>query len=157
MTDNVPVEQLAPGLQLRRRGEILELMVTDLTRETVDAWVKCIKTEAEAKPDGSVLFWLQDVSACKLVAISPYLREKMKQMAFDLHKTVPNTIGYNALVLPRTVITQVANLFIISMPSRDKGKRMIFFERNLAVRWLESKVNELKNGKEIASGRDAGK
>jgi hypothetical protein len=142
MTTNNSVEQLTPGLQLRRHGEILELTVLDLTRATVDAWIHCIESEVKSKPNGSILFWLQDVTACKLVAISPYLRERMKQMAFDLHKIAPATIGYNALVLPRTVITQVANLFIISMSSRDKGKRMIFFDHDTGMQWLQVKYNE---------------
>lgn len=147
MTDNPSVERLAPGVELRRHGEIFELTIKDLARESIDAWVNFIQKEVESRPDGSILFWVQDVSACKLMAITPYMRERMKQMVIDTGKKVPRTIGYNALILPRTVITHIANLFMVSLPSRDKGKRSIFFDRDSAFTWLQNKVAEVEKKK----------
>jgi hypothetical protein len=150
MTTTVDTKQLAPGLLLREQGEIRELIASDLSRETIDAWVGYIRNLAETSPDGSVFYWIQDISPCKVITIPTYMRDEMRVLSEDLVKKVPKTIGHNALILPRSFISHMARLFVNSLPSRNKGVRRVFFTREEAVTWLEHMMEITKRQKSQA-------
>ncbi len=123
---------------MQRHGRIIELTASDLTRQTIDAWVGCIEREASTQPNGTVLYWLQDISASNSVTVPTYMRERLAKMTAELVKKVPDTIGHNAIVLPRGFISLIARIFINSLPSRNKGVRRLFFKRDEALKWLET-------------------
>ena len=142
----VNIERLAAGVTLRFHPDnIAEYTLTDFSLLTVDAWVARIKTEALSKPDGHVNFSMQDISRCKVVSLSAYTREKIKEMAVDLQKTHPNSRGYTAVILPRNFISHFVRFFMNTLPGTNRSVLLVFLNREDGLRWLQQMHEQYLN------------
>jgi len=96
-----------------------------VARDIIDAGAKDV---LETKHQYLVIY---DITSAK-IALTPHLRQRLQELA----KAYPDLKGRSAVVLPRSVITQVFKLFVIAQ-NRVGRRKQVFFDRESAIAWLQ--------------------
>ncbi len=134
-THSEHVEQLSPGLTREwlcdRR--IVVYTVTDVRRESVDAWVDTFKTDTMNWPANQPMLVIHDFTAPGAVA-SPYARARAQEIV----EVCPEVKGRAALVLSPSVFNSLIHLFLNRQNASTPRVRKTFMSREQALAWLLS-------------------
>ncbi len=135
----VGVEQVTPSVTFEwiLDGRACLMALADMKRETVDAWADKIAAVAREWPADRPFAAMYDVSA-SWIGLTPYVRERSAGLA-KLRPELP--WAYNAIILPRNVMTQFMALFVRTS-ERKKIDAKAFFSREEGLTWLK-KVLEI--------------
>lgn len=140
-TEDGPVE-IRPGLTFERLrdGAIIAFTITEMSRDMIDAWANSAVSHLNEWPTGKPFLNLQDFSQIESFTITPYFRERVK----DITGPRPEINGRTAVIVPRNFTMHVVRMFTRLLPSmgRSSRERDIFFEREKGMAWLEEMLDD---------------
>jgi hypothetical protein len=102
-----------------------------VARDIIDAGAKDVLETMKNWPTKHQYLVIYDITSAK-IALTPHLRQRLQELA----KAYPDLKGRSAVVLPRSVITQVFKLFVIAQ-NRVGRRKQVFFDRESAIAWLQ--------------------
>lgn len=126
-------ETLTAGLmrEVLDDGKIIIFTLTDMTRDTVDAWVDgCIDAMRKCSEEKRPLLIVQDLSDPN-ISQTPY----SKQRGAETTDAYPDVFGRIAFILPETVLADPIRKFMRSQPNQSRN-RDAFHTREEALAWL---------------------
>lgn len=132
--ENTPEpEQIAPRVTLQwlDNKQLVVYMVQSLTREATDAWVENALELFRQWPANKRILIVYDFTLCGGVALTPYIRKRAEELAIIR----PEISGRVAVILPRSVGTQAARLFVLAKLKKSRVRR-IFFTREEGLAWV---------------------
>lgn len=124
-------------IDVERIGEVTVITVNSLDRAGVDAWIDTTDALIRARQPHQTMYVLHDVSAHDN-AFPPYLRDRLDWISQE-H---PDVLAHVAIVNKRTITAQIGRLFIerILRHRQPHTQYRIFFDRNLALTWLQNQM-----------------
>lgn len=108
-----------------------------VSREILDAGADDVLDTMKNWREGHPYLVIYDITSAK-IALTPHLRHRLQ----ELSKAYPDLKGRSAVVLPRSVVTQVFRLFVRSQNRIGRSKQ-VFFNRESAIDWLKEKLSDL--------------
>jgi hypothetical protein len=138
LLDTTPVETYAHGVtrQWAYDGKIAIFRLTDFSRKSIDAWIDAVKETALTSNGGSAYFLHDFTSTPGTIVLPPYARQR----AEELTTAFPTLTTVVAILLPRSFVTPLMNMFM-SVQKRQKGRFRVFGSRDEALAWLKSQVD----------------
>ena len=129
------IEQLAPGVTIEWLHDKKIIVVTshDTARTSVDSWMNRSADILQNWPSDRPYLCAIDASDPN-VTRTPYSQGRLK----ELRTLRPDLKRYMALIPPKTYVMQLMQLSMKLPTSREEMK--IFFTRDEAIKWLQSKI-----------------
>jgi hypothetical protein len=123
--DGVTMEWLADG-------RVVCFTIKSLARPAIDAWLDKSYQVTLAWPQDIPYLAVQDATA---IALTPYIRERSAQ---TVAKTPRHLHGRSCVVLPKSMLTQVMRLFVMTQLSRQHHRiaRGVQLDRQEALNWV---------------------
>lgn len=119
-----------------REPDLVVLVMTDVRRETVDAYIQTLLDQLAEWPREAVLYGLYDISAPG-VSLTPYFRSRLIEIADYLKATGKRTCS--AIVVPNTLMFRIFTLFGDMFTNRtgdDIITQKMFLNQQAALNWL---------------------
>jgi hypothetical protein len=135
------VQEIIPGLVvewLRDRQIVTITNKGGASRVFVDTWINTVTSIMLSWPAPQPFLYLQDLSDKKNV-VTTYSRQR----AAALYKLRPELAGFVAVVVAPSLTAQLVRLFL-RMQNRNL-KIEVFFDRKVALDWLQQKLTALKD------------
>ena len=112
-------------------GRIPVFTIADVTRPTIDTWLRSLADILRLWPTDRELAILHDISIPGAF-LTPYARERVR----ELDTVNPTLKGHVALILPKTFVAQMVKIFLRTT-QRNKVMTQIFYDRATGLAWLE--------------------
>ena len=127
------VEYLSPSVQQQwlYNRQILSFMIQDVTRQSVDIWIKGImRAGAKWNPEKPFLIYYE----LQAVPLTPYLRQR----AIEITKMSMHLHGRTATVLPQHLGAPLLRIFMEYDLRRIRSNivQRVFYKRDYAMEWL---------------------
>jgi len=130
-----PITELAPGVttEALQEGKIVRYIIKTAHRESIDKWVAHVDRVMGEWDQNRPCLLLYEVSDTPL---TPYIRSATQGIA----EKYANLRGRTAVVVKKTVLTQLVRFFIDSFLARRHHirERKMFFSNDEALAWLET-------------------
>ncbi len=129
------VEQLSSGLTREWVCErrIVIYTLTDVRRETADAWAEAFKADIMQCPGDQPFRVIHDFSSSAVIS-TPYGRKRAQEMV----DTRPEIKVRAAFVLSASALSQLIHLFLSRQNQMPSRVRRTFTSREQAIEWLLS-------------------
>ncbi|MCC6975946.1 MAG: hypothetical protein IT322_18225 [Anaerolineae bacterium] len=127
------VKEQQSGLTIERlfEGQLVIFTLSDMKRETVDAWIDaCLGEMRICLETGRLLRVIQDLSH-PAANHTPYSQKRGSEVT----EAYPELKGYVAFILESSVEATRTQMFIRSQPHRYRV-RDVFFDRDEAIIWI---------------------
>lgn len=139
MTESSRTEELDTGIKIEWYDDDTIIVFSGMqqSRPIMDSLAQ--KVIEETSRTHSKIRHILDVSA-NMAVITPYLRSKVK----EINQANPDVIGYVAIIVKETLMTQAIRLFINREMARQQPgiKLNIYFNREDALVWLRAQSFE---------------
>ena len=134
-----PIEQLAEGLTRHYLydKQIVVFTVEDIHQHTIDAWAEAVKHEVLNWPAERPFLNIHNFLNVKNMSFTPYIRKK----SAELTPLAPDKVGRTALVLPRSLVSQIVHYFLRTQQLRVRP-RQVFFKMDDALQWCEALLKD---------------
>jgi hypothetical protein len=136
--ETAPVEEIAPGFKVKRLFDrrILYVIAETSHRAVVDSWTEFMSSVITNWPDDRTYLAVQDLSSPKF-SITPYVRAR----ASETYEVRPALKGRVALILPKTFVGQMIQMFIRG-EKRNHFETRYFGSSQEALLWLAQELPE---------------
>jgi hypothetical protein len=127
------IEEITPRVtrEWLDNRQLVVYTIQSLTREATDAWVEAALELFRQWPANKPILIVYDFAQSGGVALTPYIRKR----AEELSVIRPDVRGRVAVILPRSVGTQAARIFILAKLKKSRLRR-IFFTREEGLAWV---------------------
>jgi len=134
--EETPTEQLSPGIKYKWLFDrhILYVIGDTSHRSDIDAWFQFMCTVMGNWPDDITYLAVQDLSSPNF-SLTPYARTR----ATEIYKVRPTLRGRVAIVMPRSFIGHLLQMFIRTVRGNIFDTRF-FLSQGDALVWLAQKL-----------------
>ena len=131
-----PVEEIVPGLtrQWMFDHQIVVYKGTSVSRQVIDAWAANVASTRDQWPGNLPYLAIHDMTS-EEIGFTPYARARIEEL-FARYSMSP---GHAAILLPRTFVSHVFQLFVRTQPKKN-NRNAIFFSIEDALKWLKPKM-----------------
>lgn len=138
--DNSETITIGEGLTKTYRfdKQIVVYHLDTVARDVIDSGADDVLETMENWPTGHPFLVIYDIVSTK-IALTPHLRHRLQ----GLSRAFPDLEGRAAVVLPRSVITQVFKLFVIAQNRVGGRRKQVFFTRDAGIEWLKQVIVDL--------------
>src|SRR4051812_46322856 len=119
------------ALEFIENGTIALITMRGISREEIDEWFNTTVKVFTEWPDDKLILIIHDASN-KRVTLTPYLRGRIN----DLYKLKLEKRGFGAIILPKSVPTQIIQVFLRYIKT-DPLVTRVFFSKDDAIAWLK--------------------
>ncbi len=136
---NTEPREIAPGLtqEWLHGGRVEFFKLTDATRESIDAWIDTALETLAQWPANRPYYGLvqMSLSVAHVVIVNGYARQRIE----ELLPAFPSVNGYQAILLPRTVMKNVAG-FVQRLFEESNRPPHLFYDMDNAFAWLDEQL-----------------
>lgn len=135
-------EEVYPGVTNTwiKNKRIYITSLSTSTQDAINAFVNQLEANIQALPPNQIVLAVNDISGAQ-VAFTPYYRRRITEF-MNAHPTLQGRI---ALVIPKSAIGRIFQLFVNVAVRRDKAvpdtEIRMFFNLSEAIEWLEEALN----------------
>lgn len=133
------MEQLADGLTRHylHHGQIVVFTFENIHQHTMDAWTDAVRNGLAVAPADRPYLSIYNFLPVENPSFTPYTRKK----ASELTPLMPNIKGRTALIMRRSLVSQIVSLFLRTQGNQAR-KRQVFFKLEDGIKWCEELLKE---------------